>query len=115
MGRPKKIKGLGDVVATVTDALGIEQCEGCKKRHVDMNNSKISRFIFGTKDLTEEQKIYLQEFFSNEPTELTPTQQKELIGIYFDAYQLKPFTPCTGCSGVWKSIIKKLKKLDYEN
>lgn len=111
MGRPKKIKGLGDVVATVTSAVGIEPCEGCKKRQ-----EKLNKLIpFGTKDLTEEQKIYLQEFFSNEPTELTPTQQKELIGIYFDAYQLKPFTPCTGCSGVWKSIIKKLKKLDYEN
>lgn len=111
MGRPKKIKGLGDVVATVTDALGIEQCEGCKKRQ-----EKLNKLIpFGTKDLTEEQKTYLQEFFANEQTELTPKQQKELIGIYFDAYQLKPFTPCTGCSGVWKSIIKKLKKLDYEN
>lgn len=111
MGRPKKIKGLGDVVATVTSAVGIEPCEGCKKRQ-----EKLNKLIpFGTKDLTEEQKIYLQEFFANEPTELTPTQQKELIGIYFDAYQLKPFTPCTGCSGVWKSIIKKLKKLDYEN
>ena len=111
MGRPKKIKGLGDVVATVTSAVGIEPCEGCKKRQ-----EKLNKLIpFGTKDLIEEQKIYLQEFFANEPTELTPTQQKELIGIYFDAYQLKPFTPCTGCSGVWKSIIKKLKKLDYEN
>lgn len=111
MGRPKKIKGLGDVVATVTSAIGIEPCNGCKKRQEKLNKL----LPFGTKDLTEEQKTYLQGFFANEPTELTPTQQKELIGIYFDAYQLKPFTPCTGCTGVWKSIIKKLKKLDYEN
>jgi hypothetical protein len=111
MARPKKIKGLGDAIATVTDALGIEQCEGCKSRQ-----EKLNRLIpFGTKDLTDEKKEYLQNFFSTEQTELTPTQQKELIGIYFDVYQIKPFTPCTGCSGVWKSIIKKLKKLDYEN
>lgn len=111
MGRPKKIAGLGDVVATVTDALGIEQCDGCKQRQ-----DKLNKLVpFGTKDLTEEQKTYLQEFFSVEHTELSPTQQKELIGIYFDVYQIKPFDPCTGCSGVWKSIIKKLKKLDYEN
>lgn len=111
MGRPKKIKGLGDVVATVTDALGIEQCDGCKQRQ-----DKLNKLVpFGTKDLTEEQKTYLQEFFSVEHTELSPTQQKELIGIYFDVYQIKPFDPCTGCSGVWKSIIKKLKKLDYES
>lgn len=111
MGRPKKIKGLGDVVATVTDALGIEQCEGCKQRQ-----DKLNKLVpFGTKDLTEEQKTYLQEFFAVEHTELSPTQQKELIDIYFDVYQIKPFVPCTGCSGVWKSIIKKLKKLDYES
>lgn len=111
MARPKKIKGLGDAIATVTDALGIEQCEGCKNRQERLN--KI--LPFGTKDLTDEQKEYLQNFFESQHDELTPNQQKELIGIYFDVYQLKPFTPCTGCSGVWKSIIKKLKKLDYEN
>lgn len=111
MGRPKKLKGLGDAIATVTDALGIEQCEGCKKRQ-DKYNKLLP---FGVKELTQEQKEYLQEFFSEERDELTPQQQKELINIYFDAYKLKPFTPCTGCSGVWKSIIKKLKALDYEN
>jgi hypothetical protein len=111
MARPKKIKGAGDLIATVTDALGIEQCDGCKKRQ-----DKLNKLIpFGTKDLTDYQKEYLQNFFANEHDELTPEQQKELIGIYFDVYQLKPFTPCTGCIGVWKSIIKKLKKLNYEN
>lgn len=111
MGRPKKIKGLGDAIATVTDALGIEPCEGCKQRQ-----DKLNKLLpFGTKDLTDYQREYLNEFFSQEHNELTPQQQKELIGIYFDVYQIKPFVPCTGCSGVWKSIIKKLNKLDYEN
>lgn len=110
MARPKKIKGLGDVVATVTDALGIEPCKGCKKRQ-DVLNKLVP---FGNRDLTDNEKIYLQEFFGEEHNELTPKQQSELIGIYFDVYSIKPFTPCTGCSGVWKSIIKKLKKLDYE-
>ena len=111
MARPKKIKGLGDVIATITDAVGIEQCEGCKQRQ-----DKLNKLLpFGTKDLTADQKEYLQAFFSVEHDELTPIQQSELIGIYFDVYQVKPFVPCTGCSGVWKSIIKKLNKLDYEN
>lgn len=111
MARPKKIKGLGDVIATITDAVGIEPCEGCKKRQ-DILNKLVP---FGTRDLLEGEKEYLQGFFSVEHDELTPTQQKELIAIYFDVYQIKPFIPCTGCSGVWKSIIKKLKKLDYES
>jgi hypothetical protein len=110
MGRPKKIKGLGDVIATVTDALGIEPCDGCKKRQDSLNKL----LPFGTKDLTDEQKEYLQNYFSTQHDELTPIEQKELIGIYFDVYLIKPFVPCTGCSGVWKSIIKKLSKLDYE-
>lgn len=107
----RKLKGLGDVIATVTEAVGIEPCEGCKKRQETLNKL----IPFGTKDLTDYQKEYLNDFFSKEQTELTPQQQKELSGIYFDVYQVKPFVPCTGCSGVWKSIIKKLKKLDYEN
>lgn len=111
MARPKKIKGLGDVIATITDAVGIEPCEGCKKRQDALNKL----VPFGTRELTDDEKLYLQDFFSVEHNELTTKQQSELIGMYFDIYQVKPFVPCTGCSGVWKSIIKKLNKLDYEN
>ena len=37
MGRPKKIKGLGDVIANVTSAVGIESCDGCNKRKEKLN------------------------------------------------------------------------------
>lgn len=111
MGRPKKIKGLGDVVATVTDALGIEPCDGCNQRKEKLNKL----FPFGVKELTNEQKEYLQQFFSVEHKEISKEQQKELLGIYFDIYKKETFEPCDGCSGVWKSIINRLKKLDYEN
>lgn len=111
MGRPKKIKGLGDVIAVVTDVIGIEQCDGCVKRQDTLNKL----FPFGVKDLSTDQKIYLNDFFSKDCLELSREQQKELSGIYFEVYNVKPFIPCTGCTGVWKSIIKKLKKLDYEN
>lgn len=33
-----KTKGLGDVVKIATDALGIEQCEGCVQRQELLNN-----------------------------------------------------------------------------
>ena len=111
MGRPKKIKGLGDVIATITDAVGIEQCEGCKKRQEKANKL----YPFGVEDLTEEEKTYLGTFFETDKTEISKEEQTELLKIYFRVYRIKPFEPCIGCSGVWKSIIKKLKKLDYEN
>jgi hypothetical protein len=33
----KKHKGLGDTVAAVTKAVGISQCEPCKKRQEQLN------------------------------------------------------------------------------
>ena len=109
MGAKKKITGLGDVIATITTAIGIEPCEGCEKRKEKLNKL----FPFGTKELTFEQKTYLQAFFSEEHTDLTKEQQKQISGIYFDVFQIQPFDPCTGCSGVWLSFISKLKTLDY--
>lgn len=33
----KRIKGLGDVIKTITNAVGIETCEGCEQRRVYLN------------------------------------------------------------------------------
>ena len=37
MGRPRKNKGLGDVIANVTTAIGIEPCDGCNRRKDQLN------------------------------------------------------------------------------
>ena len=104
-----KKKGLGDLISAVTEAVGIEPCEGCDKRKETLNKIKI--FQFGTEELTEDEKKYLCAFFA---TEQNDQQPNELLTIYFRVYRVTPFDPCDGCSGVWKSIIKKLKKLDYK-
>lgn len=39
----RKTKGLGDVVAAMTKAVGIKPCSGCKKRQVKLNKL----FLFG--------------------------------------------------------------------
>jgi hypothetical protein len=111
MPRPKKITGLGDVVATITSSVGIEPCEGCKKRQERLNKL----FSIGVEDLIESEKTFLQEFFAKEQNELSKETQNELLDIYFRVYRIKSVAICSGCPGVWKSIIKKLKKLDYEN
>ena len=110
MGRTKKIKGLGDVIAAGTSALGIEPCEGCNKRKEKLNKL----FPFGIEEFSDIEKEYLGTFFESEKTELNPTDQKKILDIYFRVFRVKPFDPCVNCSGVWKSIINKLKKA-YEN
>ncbi|AWG26008.1 hypothetical protein FK004_12630 [Flavobacterium kingsejongi] len=41
---------------------------------------------------------------------LTASDQEMIIKSYCKVYQVKNFNPCTSCPGVWKGIIKKLKK-----
>ena len=107
-----KKKGLGDLIAAVTEAVGIEPCVGCDKRKETLNKIKI--FQFGTEELTEDEKAFLSTFFATEQDEILYFTQRDLLKIYFRVYRVTPFEPCDGCSGVLKSIIKKLKKLDYE-
>lgn len=110
MGRAKKNKGLGDVIANITTAVGIEPCEGCNKRKEQLNRL----FPFGIEEFTEDESKYLGTFFESDKKELNSTDQKQILDIYFRVFRIKPFDPCVNCSGVWKSIIKKLKKA-YEN
>lgn len=37
--RPEKLRGLGDVVAKVTRAVGIQPCAGCKERQEKLNQA----------------------------------------------------------------------------
>lgn len=110
MARHKKIKGLGDAIATVTTAIGIEPCDSCNQRKEKLNKL----FPFGIEEFTEQETEYLKEFFESSKTELNKDDQKQILDIYFRVFRVKPFDPCVNCSGVWKSIINKLKKA-YEN
>jgi hypothetical protein len=110
MGRPKKIKGVGDIIAAITTAVGVEPCEGCNKRKEQLNRL----FPFGIEEFTEDEKIYLGTFFEADKSELNKQDQKDILDIYFRVFRVKTFEPCVNCPGVWVSIIKKLKKA-YEN
>lgn len=110
MARTKKTKGLGDVIANITTAVGIEPCEGCNKRKEQLNRL----FPFGIEEFTDAEREYLGTFFAEDKAELNKQDEKEILDIYFRVFRVKPFEPCLGCSGVWVSIIKKLKKA-YEN
>ena len=92
-----KKKGLGDIVKAVTKAIGIEDCEGCKKRKDWLNVN----FAFGKPlPLTNEQRLRIDK----EPREV----YNECFGTNIAEEQF--------IGGVETSILKKLNKLkDYEN
>jgi len=93
----KKQSGLGDVVAYVTEAIGIKPCDGCKERQNWMNVN----FAFNKpKPLTEEQKTRIE----TEPVAVF----NEAFGMELKEEHLT--------DGVRKAINKKLLKLKgYEN
>lgn len=52
-------KGLGDVIANVTDSLGIKKCKGCEKRQNTLNKL----FPFKSHyELTQDDKEFMAEF-----------------------------------------------------
>ena len=52
-------KGLGDVIANVTDSLGIKKCKGCEKRQTALNKL----FPFKSHyELTQDDKNFMAEF-----------------------------------------------------
>lgn len=58
MGTTKKNKGVGDVIQSITSAIGIEPCEGCQSRKDRLN----ILFPFGTpKQMTTEQRLAYQD------------------------------------------------------
>jgi hypothetical protein len=107
MGRRKKITGAGDIIASITEAIGIEECDGCTKRKEKLNNL----FPIGALELEDDEREYLGTLFASNPDELNKEMQNKISSIYFRCYRVKPFDPCTNCPGVWNSFIKKLKKL----
>lgn len=93
----KKIKGAGDVVKTITEAIGIEECNNCQKRKDWLNvNFPFRKPIKPTQEQLERIEIEPMEVYN------------ECFGMNIDK---ENFT-----GGVKSSILKKLKKLkEYED
>ena len=113
----KKELNLGDKVADVTKATGIdklvkfiagEDC-GCDDRQEWLNKTFNRRKV---ECLTESEYSYLEGFFSQERTIVLKSQQQALYGIYNRVFNESK--KGTGCSSCVKSVINKLKKL-YTN
>lgn len=96
----KKFKGVGDVIANITQAVGIDECVGCQSRKDWLNVN----FPFNKpRPLTAEEK----EKLSNNPT------NNNLIEIYNSAFNQEL---TSNQENVINSVKTKLNKLlEYEN
>ena len=99
----KQSKGLGDTIAKITKATGIdkavkflagEDC-GCDARQEAMN--KTFRYK-RPKCFLENEYIYLTEWFNNPRSRVQPNEQKELLKIYNRVFSdKKVMTSCGSC------------------
>jgi hypothetical protein len=112
----KEIQGLGDVVAAVTSAVGIEPCDDCKDRQFSLN--RLFNFKKVKSEMTpndkEHFKIFLeakgQRVIDGKRTELVFEDVDYLNGLYKYYFGIDN-SNCPNCSKVHETIIKDLFKL----
>ena len=113
----KKSKGLGDTIAKVTKATGIdkavkfiagEDC-GCDERKAKLNKL----FPYNKPEcLTETEYNYLKEFFKIHKNTITHKEQLELLKISNRVLHTKK--QVSSCSSCVRALMNELKKL-YDN
>lgn len=120
MAKGRKRKGLGDVVADITKAVGVEPCEGCKERQFTLN--RLFPFKRVNKEMTKEHKeefaLFMQtkgdRVIEGKTTTLDANEVRFLNELYLEYFGLDN-SNCPNCSGIHKTIIKDLFKLSsYE-
>jgi hypothetical protein len=112
----KEIQGLGDVVANLTSAVGIEPCQGCEERRFGLN--RLFNFKKVKSEMTpndkENFKLFLeskgQRVIDGRRTELNFEDVDYLNGIYKHYFGIDN-SNCPNCSKVHETIIKDLFKL----
>lgn len=117
----KQIQGLGDVVAAVTSAVGIEPCEDCKERQFKLN--RLFNFKKVKSEMTPNDKDHFslflkakgQRIIDGKRTELNFEDATFLNGLYKYYFGIDN-SNCSSCSKVHEAIIKDLYKLfSYES
>lgn len=109
-----KSKGLGDTIAKVTKATGIdkavkfvagEDC-GCSERQEKLNEL----FSYDVPEcLNEREYTYLKRFFSNIPVTISKDTQQKLLDINNRIFKRQE--QLSSCSSCVKRLIKRLRKV----
>ena len=113
----KKAEGLGDTIAQITKATGIdklvkfiagEDC-GCDERQEKLNEL----FPYRTpKCLTEDEYTYLNESKVLTKNTLKPSEQDAILKIYNRIFGIS--REPTSCATCWLEIIEKMQKVFKE-
>lgn len=105
----KKMKGLGDVVKVVTNAIGLETCDDCEQRRLKLN--KMFPFTKAAKRLMNDEEI---EFINSIGNRITAEDRIKLGNISEDVLGGK-VRHCS-CPGMYKGLIDRLKiQIEYQN
>ena len=113
----KKSEGLGDSIAKVTKATGIdklvkfvagEDC-GCEERRKKLN--KLFSYNPNIQCLQEDEYTWLDNWFKLDKSIMKPTEQKEMLVIYNRVFNARQqFTTCSSCL---RDIMNRMRKV-YE-
>ena len=112
----KEIQGLGDVIAAVTSAVGIEPCDGCKDRQFNLNRLFNFKTVKSEMSQTDKEHFALfldakgQRVIDGKRTELVFEDIDYLNKLYLYYFGLDN-SNCPSCSKVHEQVIKDLFKL----
>ena len=112
----KEIQGLGDVVANLTSAVGIEPCLDCKERQFKLN--RLFNFKKVKSEMTPIDKEHFTLFLEAKGQRVIDGKRTELLfedvdylnGLYKFYFGIDN-SNCPTCSKVHETIIKDLFKL----
>jgi len=111
MKKVKDIKGLGDVIEITASALGIEKCDKCEERRLELN-----RFFPFTK-AQDIEPLSERELEILDDMDKSRTLKQEYMIEFFDSYNRRFIRnksqyvePCQ-CPGVIKAFKEKLDLL----
>ena len=106
----KSIKGLGDVVASVTEFVGIIPCEACKQRQAKWNN--MFPVKLKPRELTEEELNTYKDFQKVRSFRLSNEQRKFICKIYSDVFKVPYYEPCVNCdASPYLRMIERMDKI----
>lgn len=105
------IGGLGDVIAKVTTALGIEPCEGCEKRKQALNSA--FHWLRTSRDYTEDEIVFIK-LVSSKST-MSNDEANFLFKLYNEIFPSQRRLDRCNCPGLILKIIQRLVDFLPEN
>jgi hypothetical protein len=99
--------GLGDTVAKLTKAFGIEPCDGCKSRQSTLN--KLFPYLNPSRLLSDDETAFVNDI--NSRTQMSSDEANRLFALYNEVFPTRsPIRRCN-CPGLIMKLIQRLHTL----